>query len=291
MSYTKKPLSELNVMDDFMMNALTSDPEIGVSFCRMMLGVLLQRRIGTIQVIAQKVIPAATPDKRGIRMDVVIEETLDRREKENMAALRIYDIEPHIPNNINLPKHNRFYQAKIDGMHLKSGSRDFGSLPELYVITLTDYDPFGYDYMMYTVESRCIEVPHLEYRDDLHYIYFYTDGTKGGSAEIKEMLRYLGDSRQENAAGESTRKIHELVQKVKAKPETEMEYMKFDDLIEYTREEGREEGEAFGTIRILKKYNEPDSKILEELVSGLKMTEKRAKELLDEYQQENMLQN
>ncbi len=63
--------------------------------------------------------------------------------------------------------------------------------------------------------------------------------------------------------------------------------MKFDDLIEYTREEG----EAFGTIRMLKKYNEPDSKILEELVSGLKMTEKRAKELLDEYQQENMLQN
>lgn len=38
---------------------------------------------------------------------------------------------------------------------------------------------------MYNVYNQCKEVPELEYEDGLHYIYFYTDGTKGGTPEIK----------------------------------------------------------------------------------------------------------
>jgi len=54
-------------------------------------------------------------------------------------------------------------------------------LPDLYVIMITPYDPFGYDYMMYTVHNKCNEVPELEYPDGLTYIYFYTGGKKGGN--------------------------------------------------------------------------------------------------------------
>lgn len=73
--------------------------------------------------------------------------------------MNIYDMEPHLSNDINYPRYNRFYQAKIDSRLMKRGEKDFRKLPNLYVISITDYDVFGYDYMMYTVHNRCEEVP------------------------------------------------------------------------------------------------------------------------------------
>lgn len=78
MSYTKKPLEELNVMDDFMISAVASNKEVGVPFCRRVLSVLLQREIGDIKVSVQQFISAGTPQLRGIRMDVEIEECGER---------------------------------------------------------------------------------------------------------------------------------------------------------------------------------------------------------------------
>lgn len=50
MSYTNKTLAELNVWDDFLMNAIVTTPKLGEEFCRMSLSVLLQRKIGKIKV-------------------------------------------------------------------------------------------------------------------------------------------------------------------------------------------------------------------------------------------------
>mgnify|MGYP006922403601 CR=1 FL=1 len=68
---------------------------------------------------------------------------------------------------------------------------DFSRMPNLFVITILNFDPFGYDYMMYTFENRCTEVEGLKYEDGLKFIYFYTGGTKGGNGNIKTMLQYL----------------------------------------------------------------------------------------------------
>lgn len=54
MSYVHKPFDELNLMDDFLINAIASDPEVGIPFCRTLLSVLLQRNIGAIRVVAQR---------------------------------------------------------------------------------------------------------------------------------------------------------------------------------------------------------------------------------------------
>ena len=69
-----------------------------------------------------------------------------------------------------MPKHNRFYQAKIDSRNLSSGEKDFSNLPNLFVIMITDYDPFGYDYMMYTVHNKCEEILQLEYEDGIYEV-------------------------------------------------------------------------------------------------------------------------
>ena len=151
MSYTNKPFEELDIIDDFLLNLLATDPEVGIPFCRRLLSVLLQRTIGEIRVVAQRTIPALAPECRGIRMDVEIEE-LAGIDGDGLPTMNIYDLEPHRRDQVYLPKHNRFYQAKIDSRYLHSGENNFAKLPNLYVVTILNYDPFGYDYMMYTVQ-------------------------------------------------------------------------------------------------------------------------------------------
>lgn len=240
MSYTNKTLEELNVLDDFLMNAIVTTPEIGEMFCRTILSVLLQRKIGKIRVSSQQIVPPLAPELRGIRMDV---EVLEYAEKEDTLS-RVYDLEPNLRRNVHLPRHNRFYQAKIDGRHLKSGEEDFVRLPDLYVITITNYDPFGYDYMMYRIGNCCREVPELNYDDGLEFIYFYTGGHKGGNESIQAMLHYIQKSRKENAVDEATKEINKIVEQVRTLPEVRNEYMTLGDIIDWEREEAAEEAKA-----------------------------------------------
>jgi hypothetical protein len=293
MSYTKKTFEELDVMDDFLMNAVAADPEVGEDFCRTVLSVLLNRSVGKLRIVAQRTIPALTPEHRGIRMDVEIVEPFETEEtdetgshvgaeesdatgklagsekmdetgnhvgaeesdetwnlvgtgksvetKAGFPRMNIYDLEPHKQKGTSLPRHNRFYQAKIDSRYLKSGETDFSALPNLYVITLLNYDPFGYGYMLYTVRNKCEEVDGLLYEDGLEFLYFNTTGSKGGSAELRNMLRYFQDSRAENVTDAATRKLHEYLSKVKMQPETRLEYMKYDEIIAWERREAAEE--------------------------------------------------
>lgn len=102
--YTKKPFKERDIIDDFLMNAVAIDPEVGEAFCR---------------------------------------KTLSEPSDKEIPVLNIYDIEPHKQDTQFMPKRNRFYQVKIDSRYMKSGETDFEKLPNLYVITITNYDPFG----------------------------------------------------------------------------------------------------------------------------------------------------
>ncbi len=126
----------------------------------MLLSTLLCRRIGRVKVTVQKVVPPLSPDAKGIRLDVKVEETLGGKEEEE-AAVRVYDIEPHLRRKESLARRNRFYQAMTDSSHLKRGERDYGNLPDLYVLTILDKDPFGYNQMVYSIRNRCEEVKEL----------------------------------------------------------------------------------------------------------------------------------
>ena len=226
----KRSLEDLNVIDDFLMNAAASDREGGEEFCRLILSTLLEREVGKIHINTQKVISAGAPNLRGIRMDVEIIESAGE-------LINVYDIEPCRYHKRGLEKSNRFYQAKIDSRYMKSGERDFTKLPNLYIITILPYDPFGENYMMYQIINQCLEVPGLEYKDGLRYIYFNTTGKKGGSPAIRELLQYFQNSTETNARSERLQRIHEHVKKVKVLPEVREEFMRLDYIIYYEREE------------------------------------------------------
>ena len=77
MSYTKCTFDELNLLDDFLLNAIASDPEIGNDFCRTLISVLLQKDIQDLHVVAQKVIMPPTPGHRGVRLDIEARKSLE----------------------------------------------------------------------------------------------------------------------------------------------------------------------------------------------------------------------
>ena len=95
MDRKRKSLEELNVLDDFLMTAVACNEEVGPDFCRQILSILLNRKIGRVHVTAQKVIPLLTPEVRGIRMDVEVVEEMDDA-LGNQIACNVYDIEPHL---------------------------------------------------------------------------------------------------------------------------------------------------------------------------------------------------
>ena len=226
MSYTREPFEELDVMNFFMFNKLTTEEETSEKFCRCMLRNLIGVEVDRITVRAEKIELPDDPQKRGVRLDVKIEEYEDER------VACIYDIEPHRDFEKDYPKKNRFTQAQIDKNNLESGENDFSKLPKLYIICITNYDPFGYDRVLYTIKNQCVEEPELVYNDDVAILYFNTKGTKGGSESLKRFLRYLEESEDSNAVDDATNEVKSYVGTIKRNYEIGGKYMTVGDLMD-----------------------------------------------------------
>ena len=251
MEYKFKKFEELDIIDDYMMNLVASDPVVGQDFSRTLAEALLQRKLGKIRVNVQRVIPGNPQKKRGIRMDV---EVLEYDDMESVP-INIYDLELNKRTDIDIIKHNRYYQAKIDADNLKSGEKDFIRLPNLFVIMVTNYDPFGYNQMLYTVHNKCDEVSELKYEDGLYFLYFNTTGTKGGNEALRKALAYIEESKEDNVTDDVTKHLHECVSVVKELPETRVAYMMLEEKIFYERRDAKEEGREEISHNLLSEYS------------------------------------
>ncbi len=87
------------------MNLVASDPDVGEDFCRTLLSVLLQKEIGAVKVLTQRVIPGTSEGMRGVRLDVEVTENSE--EKPELVA-NVYDIEPHISKDPDIFRMMRF---------------------------------------------------------------------------------------------------------------------------------------------------------------------------------------
>ena len=248
----RKTLEEMSLIDNFLMQAVSSDQEVSEPSLRCILSVLLQRKIGQISVNAEKMIPGYSPDHRGIRMDV---EVIEKGEASSVIA-NVYDVEPHTANDTHFPKANRFRQAKIDSRYMESGDNDFEHLPDLYVITITNFDIFGEGQMIYTFREKCEEIPGLTYEDGLCFIYFNTTGKKGGSQSIKNMLHFIENSDETAAVDIETQQLEQYIRKVKLDPEVRRELMTFGDYIDRERREAKIETTKSNIFDLLEIYGE-----------------------------------
>ena len=79
----RKELKDLNLIDNFLFYEMV-ESEAGEWFCRYLLETVFQRPIGEIQMLPQKNIQGSDTRKRGVRLDIQIEE----------GQKRMYDLEP-----------------------------------------------------------------------------------------------------------------------------------------------------------------------------------------------------
>lgn len=275
MGYCKEPFEELDVMSDFLNNALANDPRYGKDYCRLLIKNLVGIDVKNINVIAQKIIGPTDPGKRGIRLDIEVKEYADDFE----TIVNIFDIEPHRQNDIDShAKKSRFYQAKMDSLLLKSGGTDFASMPNLFIISITNYDPFDEDYMLYTIKNKCVELPDLCYDDGVTIFYFNTAGTKGGSKELKAFLTYLEESTSANIVNEAIQELAKYVNTIKQSPAEKEGYMTWGDKIDGIVKEAVNEAVAEVTARYeadtakFTAENEALKKQIEELKSQLRQS-------------------
>lgn len=230
MQNERKKLEELNLLDDFLFNAMMTYPEMGEKFTRKILKLLFNKEFRNLKVIAQKSYEGLNTDLRGARLDVYVESD-DSAEIDASEDASIYDLEPDKNDKAKyiaaFPQRIRFYHAIIDSRSLKSGE-DFGKLKRVYVIFICNYDPFDYDRVKYTIRNMCVEEPEMPYDDGAQTTVLYTKGTKGDdiSEELRQFLNYMENTTQTNAVNDTLKDIQKMVDIVKRDGEVSLSYMK-----------------------------------------------------------------
>ena len=130
MERRRKTLEELNLLDNFLFNAMLTYPDTGEAFIRKLLETLFDRKFPHLKIHPQKTFIGLNTGLRGARLDVYIEED-GSVQIHDEAIPTVYDVEPdHNKDAAQIkafPKRARFYHAAIDRVALKSGE-NFGKL-------------------------------------------------------------------------------------------------------------------------------------------------------------------
>ena len=242
----RKRLEDMNLLDDFLFNAVMTFPGIGERFCRLLLQVVLGREIGRLRVVAQRAFGGRDEGFRGARLDVLAEEEL----MDVLADPSVFDIEPDNNGDVvslkDLPKRVRFYHAIIDSRCLKKGE-GFGKLKRVFVIFVCSYDPFDRGRMVYTIRNMCEEIPEMEYDDGLRTVFLNTKGDGAGvPEELVALLRFLDDTREVNAVNDVLRELLEMVRVVKDDGKVTVAYMKSFEIEQMWINKGIEQGISQG---------------------------------------------
>ncbi len=81
--------------------------------------------------------------------------------------------------------------------------------------------------MVYRFKTKCMEDDSIEYDDGIETIYLYTKGEEGiPGKDLRDMLKYIEKSTEENVTDKNLREIHRLVNEVRRDEEVGVSYMK-----------------------------------------------------------------
>ena len=285
----RRKLEELDLLDDFLIFTLVNHPKYGKQFSRKLQKIILGKDFKKLKVVPQKVYYGSDTDKHGARLDVYLEEEFDGDEYQESAT--ICDVEPEQDDskeNIEtLPRRVRFYHSKIDVGSLESGV-DYQSLKDVIVIMIMPFDPFGMNRMVYTICNGCVEEPDMPYDDGAKTIFLYTNGTEGNpTEELSELLRYMKETKQQNAQNDTLKEIHEMVEDVKRDAEVSLAYMRImKSKEELVREERRKLKELERKLeeaeKSRKEVEEKWRKIIQKKIERGESVEEIAEDLMED---------
>ena len=130
--------------------------------------------------------------------------------------------------------------------------RDYGQLKDNYVIFICGYRLFDSELHQFNYRSICRQNPDLP-TEGRETILLSTEGCADDvSPDLHAFLRYVKSSTDEMAEqldNSLVHKIHDKVKQIKQNQQLEVEYLKFEELMK----ESRQEGIAEGIKKVLKK--------------------------------------
>ena len=231
----KKQLKELTLKDNFMFGAVMMEEENCKRFLELALGFPIER----VEVSKEKSI-VYHPEYKGVRLDVYA---------KNEHITR-YNVEMQVAKKAELGKRVRYYHGQIDMELLLSGS-DYTELPEVYVIFICDFDPFGKKKYRYTFTKQCEEEPGAQLQEGCKSIFLSTRGENDREVpgELVSFLNFVKADLSESETDfedDFVEKLQNTIRRIKSNREMEERFMIFEEMLRDERAEGKAEGIAEG---------------------------------------------
>ena len=231
----KKQLKELTLKDNFMFGAVMMEEENCKRFLELALGFPIER----VEVSKEKSI-VYHPEYKGVRLDVYAKNEHNTR----------YNVEMQVAKKAELGKRVRYYHGQIDMELLLSGS-DYTELPEVYVIFICDFDPFGKKKYRYTFTKQCEEEPGAQLQEGCKSIFLSTRGENDREVpgELVSFLNFVKADLSESETDfkdDFVEKLQNTIRRIKSNREMEERFMIFEEMLRDERAEGKAEGIAEG---------------------------------------------
>ncbi|MDY4206779.1 MAG: Rpn family recombination-promoting nuclease/putative transposase [Lachnospiraceae bacterium] len=231
----KKQLKELTLKDNFMFGAVMMEEENCKRFLELALGFSIER----VEVSKEKSI-VYHPEYKGVRLDVYAKNEHNTR----------YNVEMQVAKKAELGKRVRYYHGQIDMELLLSGS-DYTELPEVYVIFICDFDPFGKKKYRYTFTKQCEEESGAQLQEGCKSIFLSTRGENDREVpgELVSFLNFVKADLSESETDfedDFVEKLQNTIRRIKSNREMEERFMIFEEMLRDERAEGKAEGKAEG---------------------------------------------
>ncbi len=280
-----KTIKNLNLLDSFLFNELTENPENAKLIARIIIKRVLGWPVEDIEVETEKQYHGYRIGQKGIRLDLQVTEC------DNKKIIRFYDIEPNRYIEKFLAKRSRYYLSLTD-TKLLGTSKKYKELPEYFSVWILPYDPFGDNRMLYTVKNMVVENPQIVYNDGVTRVFLYTDGEIGGNEELHALLQYFTKTQDCYAVDEELQKIQSVVSDIKNDEEVGERYMTIEEMIEYEKDYSYEQGHIAGmsagmsaglidgTIRTCRKFGKSDAEIIDVLMEEYSLSYEEAKKTI-----------
>lgn len=174
----KALVAQFNLMDDTFFSVVMEHNDAA----EYLLTHLLGKKVRIIENKTQYSI--RNIENHSIVLDALIED-----EEHN-----IYDVEVQIGDKKNHERRIRYYRTAIDWSYLEKG-KNYSELPELYMIFISDFDPFQMSKVHYEI-AQYIEGTDRKYDSGVHIHYFNTKVNDG--TFVAEILQYMKHSDPKN---------------------------------------------------------------------------------------------
>ena len=220
-------VAQFNLIDDIFFSVVMRDK----AACEYLLSALMGKPVTVLNHKTQYSI--RNIESRSVILDALVED----------MEHNVYNVEVQKEDECNHERRMRYNQAAVDWTFMEKGTK-FDNLPELYMIFISEFDPFKHGKSSYSL-SLTIDGINAKCNDGVHRLYFNTavnDGT-----DLSALLQYIADSKADNtkfgALSEAVKHHKEINKGVDSMCKA------FEEYALNMKEEGILEGEKKGKIK------------------------------------------